>query len=53
MDSPLSLTVTAVAERTLQDAVQCHEAHMFKQLKGFIGGCISFPLVLATVREQM
>lgn len=50
-DSPLGLTVAVVAEGALQDAVQCHQAHVFKQFKGLIGVCITFPFVL--VREQM
>lgn len=53
VDSPLGLAVAVVAEGTLQDAVQCHEAHVFKQLKGLVSVCITLPFVLATAREQM
>lgn len=52
MNLPLSLTVAAVAECTLQDSVQCHEADMFKQLKGHVVSGITLPLVLHKTRNQ-
>lgn len=53
MDSPLSLTVAVVAECTFQDAVQCHQAHLFKQFKGLVGVCKTFPFVLTTERTDV
>lgn len=49
-DSPLSLTVAVVAEGALQDAVQRHEAHVFKQLKRLAGVCIALPFILGTMK---
>lgn len=44
--SPLGLTVAVLAERTLHNGIQCHEAHIFKQFKSLIGVCVSLPFVL-------
>lgn len=51
-NTPLCLTVAVVAEGTLKDAVECHEAYMCKQLKGLIAVCIRFPFVLTSERER-
>lgn len=53
MNSPLSLTVAVVTEGTLHDAVQGHQAYMFKQFKTFVGICITFPLVLERERTDV
>lgn len=50
--SPLCLTVAVAAKRALQDAIQCHQAHVSKQLKDLTGVCKTFPFILATIGER-